>query len=201
MDKIIDKLKSQIIRLSDNPKFIHHTWFVKYHIKIVEKIAQELCEIYPEADKHLVQVMVWFHDYGKIINFDKQHETTQTKGLKFLVDLGFEEQYAIKVLEYIKMMDSYKVKDLQDSPIEVKIISSADGAAHLVGPFYKIYFKENYDKTIDELMKANTDKTTIEWERKIILPVVKRIFKNRYTIVVEQNGKLPDRFLKESKVV
>ena len=96
MKKLIEYLTIRIIQLSKEPKFIHHQWFVKYHLEIVEKIALELCDLYSNADRDLVHTMVWFHDYGKILDFDKQYEMTQEKGMSFLMDIGFNEQFSIK---------------------------------------------------------------------------------------------------------
>lgn len=195
MNENIRKLKQQIIRLSNNPQFLHHRWFVKYHLEIVEKISLELCDIYPNADRNLVHVMVWFHDYGKILNSDKQYEMTQTKGLEFLLGLGFDKKFTEKVLESIKTMDSKDTVNLNTAPIEVKIISSADGAAHLVGPFFEVYLQENSSKALDELMIGNTNKAIKDWERKIVLPEVKKAFETRHKFVLEQNGQIPNKFL------
>jgi 23S rRNA maturation-related 3'-5' exoribonuclease YhaM len=77
MQNLLQNLKSHIIQLCENPEFIHHKWYVKYHLNYVEQISFELCEIYPDADKDTVFALVWMHDYGKIISYNHQYDKYQ----------------------------------------------------------------------------------------------------------------------------
>ena len=38
MKDLIEKLKKEVILASENPEFIHHKWFVKYHGKTMNLI-------------------------------------------------------------------------------------------------------------------------------------------------------------------
>ncbi len=58
--------RKHVIKASQRKSFIHHRWFVEYHLLLVEKIAKELCQLYPKANKDIVLTLVWLHDYGKI---------------------------------------------------------------------------------------------------------------------------------------
>jgi len=65
MNEKIEAWKAHVRQVSADASFVHHEWFVKWHLEIVERIALELCKKYPAADRELVEVMVWLHDYGR----------------------------------------------------------------------------------------------------------------------------------------
>ena len=192
MKELIQKFKEHVIEKCSNPEFIHNKWFVKYHLDILENLTMEVCDFYPECDRDIVSLMVWLHDYGKIINFNNQYEETLTSGLKKLIEIGFEKQFSEKVINYVNIMD--KKVDIEKSSIEVQIMSSCDGVSHLVGPFFNLWWHENPNKTFEELMKDNVKKAMKDWNKKVVLPIVKEKFQVRYDILLEKCGKIPDKF-------
>src|SRR6202012_3897029 len=123
----IEAFKQHVREAAANPEFVHHKWFVQWHLEIVERIALELCGHYADANRDLVEVMAWLHDYGKIFDYDNQYETTLMKGPKTLIDLGFPDSFAHQAAEYIGILDKKMELDLHKAPIEVQIVSSADG--------------------------------------------------------------------------
>lgn len=195
MKRLILDLKADVKRLANSSSFIHHTWFIQYHLEIVEEIAFELCERYPMADKNLVTILVWFHDYGKIVDHKNQYKATLSKGTEKLLKIGFEESIVTKIITFMDRFD--KKLNLSSAPIELQIVSSADGASHLVGPFFPIFWKENNSWTDKELMEENRRKILIDWEQKITLPEIKNSFLHRHKYLLELSGQLPTKYLSD----
>jgi len=145
-EKLLQKLREEITRLSSNQNFIHHKWFVEHHLNIVEKIALELCDFHPIADRDIVQAMVWMHDYGKIINFDNQYSTTLELWENFMKRLWFPEDFSKKVIWFIEIMDQHMQLNISKTAIEIQIVSSADWCSHFILNEDIILIEKNVEK-------------------------------------------------------
>ncbi len=191
----LDKFIEHVRQISKNPNFIHHQWFVRFHLEIVEKIALEACELYPEADKNFVRLLCWLHDYGKIIDFDNQYDVTLAKGAKKLKEIGFDDEVITKAIGSMKIIDAKVFDAIKNASIEVQIISSADAASHHVGPFFTLWWYENPDRSVEQLQADNIAKSDKDWNRKMVLPEIREAFAKRRTLLEEHSGKLPDKYL------
>lgn len=187
-------LKKFVTARSQNQNFRHHDWFVKYHLEIVEHIAHELCEVYPEADKQYVDALLWLHDYEKIVNFDSQYNTELVATRELMKEVGYLPEVIDEMANTISIYNAKN--DLHSAKIEIQIVSSSDAASHLVGPFITLYWYENPSKSIEELQNENKRKLTVDWEKKITLPEVKEAFSQRHQNALEIAGIISPLFLK-----
>jgi len=194
-DILIGQLKEEIKSIARKPSFRHYRWYVRYHLVIVERIADELLEVYTTADPALVRALVWIHDYGKMLTDEDDRSTTLIEGRRKLLEIGFPADFVDRVIEYTDLIDKKLEIDLGKAPIEVQIASSADGCAHLIGPFYLLWFWENPDTPFETLMRGNRHKERESWEHKIVLPEARKAFAIRHRLLMELNGSLPSRLL------
>lgn len=195
MQEQIQNFKSHVIEISKNPDFIHHKWFIDYHLNVVEQVAMELCDIYENADRDLVYLLVWLHDYWKILDYHNENETTLIKGKEKLLELWFDPELVTKAISFVEIMDKKESIDISQTALEIQIISSADGCSHLVWPFFKFWWYENSHKDIHTLIEDNIYKWTKDWDKKIVLPEAKKAFEYRHKLLLERDGNFPDRFI------
>jgi hypothetical protein len=183
------KLKQKVKELCADERFIHHKWYFQYHLEIIERIVDELKQYYLGANFEIVNSMIWFHDLAKIV------KNQGVNAEDVLVEIGFSKDEIEFLLNLTKEMDGHREIDLNNSSVEIKIISSADGVAHLIGPFYSIYWYENPDKSMDYLLSGDLEKMKRDWERKVVLPELKNSFEERYKFRLEQRGVYPEKFI------
>lgn len=195
----IETWKKHVAEVSSDPGFAHYEWFVQWHLEIVEQIALELCDKYPAANRDLVQVMVWLHDYGKALlgpfNEKEEYVLTTSAGTAKLTEIGFAPDFVEQAVSNIAHMNKKLEVDLHEAPLEVQIVASADGCSHMVGPFMAEYWRENAGLTADELLEANKRKLVKDWERKIVLPEAREAFATRRAMHQELAGQLPVKYL------
>lgn len=195
MENKLNKFKEIVIENCKNKDFEYREWFIADHLIIVERIAMELCDIYKEADRDIVTALVWFHDFGKPIDIKNERKLTEEKGREALVDVGFTSDFIDKVFTYWERMEMKNEIDISKEAIEVQIVSTADGASHFVGQFYPGFFSDEPKEGIEWVREELRKKIKVDWERKIVLPEVKKAFADRYLKALELLGEYPDNFI------
>ena len=204
MQENLKKFRTIVIENFSRKDFKYHEWMVEYHLKIVEKIALELCNLYPAADREVVHALVWFHDFGKPLDEDNERAVTLAEGPKALLACGYTQEFADTVVDRWQLMEKKNEIDIRTTPIETQIVSSADGASHFTGVFYPSYFNEDGDDfaTTQNHLREKIEK---DWNRKIVLPEVQKAFENYYLKAKELLGDFPERFInagnKETDVI
>lgn len=189
----LEELKREASVLAQNENFIHNKWYLKHHLEIVEQLSLEISEKYdPNID--LVLGLVWIHDYAKTVGV-KDDEETIVRSRDFLLKTEFEEDYVDEVISLFEIFERKDPEELSQAPIEVQIVSTADGASHMIGPFYQLYAYENPDMPVEQLMESNLKKLEKDWNRKIVLPEIKEQLQERYDFLRESFGEIPERIL------
>ncbi len=193
MSTPIEKFSAIVKENFSREDFVYHEWMNEYHLNIVHRIAMELCDKYPQADRNVVEALVWFHDFGKPLDEKNEKTVTLEKGTACMRECGFDDAFIARVLEYWKLMEQKNDIDIATTPIEVQIISSADGASHFTGVFYPSYFGDglSFNQTQEEL-RIKIDK---DWNRKIVLPEARAAFKKYYERALEMLGVFPNKFI------
>jgi len=175
MNELLDSLREHVAAKAANPDFVHHEWFTKWHLEIVETLTRDMLSHYPEADEATLIALGWMHDYGKIIDFDNQYDHKYIEeGRRVMLALGFSESFATNIAESIKLFD--KKDHLENESIEIRIVSSADACSHLVGPWISLYWHENPHKSIEDIMTENARKLGEEWDLKVTIPEAKQAY-------------------------
>ncbi|MFA6585698.1 MAG: hypothetical protein WCS86_00875 [Candidatus Paceibacterota bacterium] len=152
----LNKFKQLTIKNCENVDFPYREWFVNDHLNIVEKIAIELCDIYKEADRDIVFALVWFHDFGQALDLKNIYEVTKEKGVEAMKSVGLPQDFIDKVVKLWERIEMKNEINISKEPIEVQIVSTADGASHFTGKFYSTYFEDLQKegvKSIEEELK------------------------------------------------
>lgn len=191
----INAFKQIVIENCKNENFEYREWFIPDHLMIVEKIAMELCDVYKEADRDVVLALVWFHDFGKPIDEKNEREVTKVQGVEAMRQVGLHEEFIENILKLWTRMEMKNEIDISEEDIEVQIVSTADGASHFVGKFHATYFMDDGQETLKNLEERIGSKIKQDWERKIVLPEVKKAFLNRYLRALEITGEYPNKFI------
>lgn len=166
--ELLKKFREHVIELTNNKTFLHHEWYLEHHLKLVLKLALECQEkFYPHANRNLIELLVWLHDYGKIVDRKNKYQATYTIGKAKLIEIGFSENIVQRTIEMIKLID--QKTNLEKTPIEVKIVASADAASHLLyGEFYFLLWKDRPNLSLREMRRKHLEKLSTDQEKMVL---------------------------------
>lgn len=193
----IDTLKKRITEIAAMPDFVHREWYVKWHLQVVERLALELCEHYPQADKEVVEILAWLHDYGMMVDPDNEFMMMQIAGRELLVEVGLPSEMVAKATEALAAINKQDT-DPRAVPVEAQILVCADSCSRLIGPYYRIFWNDALDKTyagktLEERNRIDLASIEADWKR-VTLPVARAAFQECYELNLVQCGKFPAKF-------
>ena len=132
-----DNIQEIINNLKNDIKSSKHceSWFYEDHLLVVERLALELCDLYPKANKDLVTLGVWFHDIGRAHGHDDGHDLYGANYAgETLIKNGFDKNFIDLVVEACRT-HSCKENGKPNS-LEGKILATADALSHYHNGFY-----------------------------------------------------------------
>ena len=154
--------------------------FWDYHVAIVYKYAVLLAEKL-DADKEVVELGAYLHDYGQAKHPDclQEHHTTGVKlAGELLVECGYDQELITHVQECIRTHRGSL--DLKPQSLEAHILTNADAMSHFDGLFclFKVEFRKGKDA--GEAATYLRDKIERDWTKKLTLPEAKAMVKEKY---------------------
>jgi len=153
------------------------SWFVEEHLLVVERLALELCDHHPEANRDAVTLSVWFHDYSRSKGEFEEHDLHGAKYAKDqLTQAGFDQQF-VRLVEQACL--SHRSTHTQPVSIEAKILASADAMSHFSGGFYlrlmhrwsKLDYQDAKKKLLEKIERDYHDKLSVDEAKEAIKPL------------------------------
>ncbi|MFX0113694.1 MAG: HD domain-containing protein [Candidatus Hodarchaeota archaeon] len=179
--KTLQWLVSQVRTECSNHHFAHHEWFWKYHLLPFERLVEKYGPKYG-ANMNVLRFNVYLHDIAKIREHRLEGKLTNhaEKGAEITHHLLDENDFGLtrEEKELIVLCVRNHISNKGES-IEEKLIASLDALSHFKTPFYFIWWKENPNKTIEELCKDNAKKAEMDW-KKITIPEIRESARLHY---------------------
>jgi len=175
---LVARLRQEIINEARESKHIG-SWFLPYHLMEVERFANLLCDKFPEADRDIVGLGVWFHDIGRLRGYEKDHDVYGAEeAQKVLAKKGFPTDKIKRVYEVCR---THRCTDVQPESLEAKILATADAMSHFTHGFYFRLFQHYQDKMdFDEIRKLVRKKLERDFNKKILFDEAKKEVQDIY---------------------
>ena len=113
----------------------HKYDYLLRHLPLVEKWANKLCALYPNANKNVVLGGVWLHDIGQVVGDENVDHAvnSEREAISYLRGLNINAETVEKVAHCAR---SHRCKDVQPNTLEAKIVAVADSASHMTDIVY-----------------------------------------------------------------
>jgi putative nucleotidyltransferase with HDIG domain len=127
---------------------------LKDHIVELEKLVEKLKKKFPELDKEILLLAVYFHDIGYYpLNPNEDHAITGERiARKFLEKEKYYKEKMEKVLHAIR---SHRCKDVLPETLEAKAFAFMDSASHLTDKMYVEMVKQGKGKKALEKLERD----------------------------------------------
>ncbi|HLN18547.1 MAG TPA: HD domain-containing protein [Patescibacteria group bacterium] len=133
MTLIIEKAKEEFLKMVDD--FGSDPYHLLPHVPEAQKWSRHMLEKYPEADKEVVLLAVWLHDFGHYpLPTEIDHAVRGKERAKgFLEKENYPKDKMEKVLHCVR---SHRCKDVMPETLEAKIMAFCDSASHMTDTMY-----------------------------------------------------------------
>jgi len=171
-------IREMIINEAKGSKLIDD-WFLDGHLMEVERLANWLCDVYPEANRDVVGLGVWFHDIGRLRGIDDGHDVYgANEAKKIMSGKGFSELVTDKVYDVCR---THRASDAKPISLEAKILATADAMSHFTHDFYLRLFSHYSGKiSYQEIISKISKKLERDYNDKIIFDEAKEKVSKKY---------------------
>ena len=168
--KAIDLAKRyQLKIIDDNAK---DPFGLRSHLAQVEKWADKLFKVYPDADKDIVLLSVWLHDIGHYSGDPIADHAVKSEQLarEFLAGKVNDDQRN-KVCSAVR---AHRCKDVMPKTIEGKIVACIDSASHMTDTMYIDMVKQGKsDFCLEKIERDYRDAGLIPEVKNTLTPIYK----------------------------
>ncbi|OGI16110.1 hypothetical protein A3K63_02470 [Candidatus Micrarchaeota archaeon RBG_16_49_10] len=172
----MNKIKKKIEKLHEENNL---EWYYKYHILVVEKIADDLNKEFG-GDTKIIKLSALLHDIGKVFNKEPHNIEGAKIAEDFLEKEGIQKEVIKHVSECVK---SHNCFDIIPKTIEAKIISTADALSHFNSPlFFAEFLFENKEKDFGKLIEIYQKTIEKDYKKKIQFDKIKKKYFPEYKL-------------------
>jgi len=170
---MINKIRKEIKSIAEESDW-------KYHIIPVVKYAKKLAKIL-KSDEKIVELAALLHDIGRLKFGDKDHDIT---GVPEAEKILKRYKYSQDIIDEIKhcIASHRSSKGVAPKTIIAKIIANADAMAHFdIVPVF--FYWKTKKHSFEEALKWVNDKINRDWQKKLTLPVAKKMMTEKYKAI------------------